>query len=99
MVAALATTWGLGIACIAVWFLAPAWLPINRSHLMWAGIALLGCGTFYAWAFKAGEHHMTQLIAAKDRAAIERVEKSLKEVNDCNGGADWDVVTGRCKTQ
>lgn len=96
LMGALLTTWGLGVACLAAWFFAPVWLPINRSHLLWAGVALMGCGAFYWYAFHAGERHMAQLVAAKDQAAIERVEKSLKEVNDCNGGADWDVVTGTC---
>lgn len=98
LTAMLATTWGLGVACIVVWFLAPAWLPFNRSHILWLGVALISGGMFYWWAFHAGEAHMTQLIAAADKAAFERVEKKLKDLDACPGGrANWDVVTARCK--
>lgn len=96
LVGALATTWGLGVLCLVVAFLAPAWLPFNRSHLIWAGAALMAGGAFYWWAFRAGEAHMAQLIAAKDQAAIARVDNALKKVRDCNGGLDWNVVTGSC---
>jgi hypothetical protein len=99
LVGMLLSTWGAGVACFAVAILAPAWLPFSRMHLIWAGIALMGCGAFYAWAFEAGQKHMAQLVAAKDQAAVERVERAQSRVNDCNGGLDWDVVTGSCKTK
>lgn len=89
-------TWALGAGCIAIWFLAPAWLPFNRQNFLIAGAVLLGGGAFYWYAFHAGERHMAQRIAAKDRAAIERVQEQQKEVDACNGGVDWDVTTGTC---
>ncbi len=98
LVAVVGTTGLIGAACIAVWFLAPSWLPFNRSHVLWAGIALLGGGLFYWWAFHAGESYAYKLFAARDAVAVGRVQEAQREVDACNGGVDWDVVTGTCKT-
>lgn len=92
-------TWGLGIIGIALFFLWPAWLP-GRRFSNWAGIAgvcLISGGAFYWYAFHAGERHMAQRIAAKDAAAIARIDQGAKEVMDCNDGIDWDVTVGACR--
>lgn len=39
---------------------------------------------------------MIQKIAARDAAALQKVEDGQLEVNACNGGVDWNVVTGTC---
>lgn len=89
----LGTTGIIGGACLLVWFLAPAWLPINRSHLLWAGIALLGGGFFYWWAFHAGEEHMAQRIAVGDQEARARVEQAMSRPDACNdSGGTWDAT-------
>lgn len=60
------------------------------------GVIALLCGAHATYFFRAGEGHMAQRIAAKDRAAVERVEKSRINVDACNGGVDWNVTTGTC---
>lgn len=88
----------VGGGCLVLWFLAPVWLTkvINTVHLLWAGIAILGFGVVAWYYFHAGEEHMAKRIAARDAAAIQRVNVGREEVESCNGGVDWDVVTGSC---
>lgn len=89
----------LGAAGILLFFFWPAWLPGRRfaNTAGIAGLCALTGGAFYWYAFHAGEKHMTQRIAAKDQAAVQRVEEGRREVDDCNGGADWDVTVGACR--
>ena len=88
----------LGLALLALWWFTPSFLasPEKRMMLLCAGIGCFALGGFYAKAFKAGEVHMAQRLAAQDRAAWERVEAGAKEVDACNGGVDWDVTVGAC---
>lgn len=91
-------TWGVGAVGIFLFFTWPRWLPGER-FANWAGIggACLICGgAFYWYAFHAGERHMVQRIAAKDKAAIERIERGAEEVLQCNDGIDWDPTVGAC---
>lgn len=93
---ALLSTWTIGLALIAVCILAPAWLPFNRFYLLIIGAGLMVGGLAFNWAFDLGQTHMAQLIAAKDAAAVERVRRGRIEIDKCNGGVDWDPVTGTC---
>lgn len=87
----------VGAAGIAGFFLLPAWVSSNvRMISLIVGVSALLGGGFYWKAFHDGGQHMAQRIAAKDRAAIERVGRAQEEVESCRGGLDWDVVTGTC---
>lgn len=87
----------VGAGGIALYLFTPAFVPGKfRNVCGIVGICALSGGAFYWWAFHAGEQHAYQKIAAKDKAAVERVETVLKDVRNCNGGVDWDVVTGTC---
>jgi hypothetical protein len=89
----------LGIALLALWWFTPSFLasPEKRIILLCAGIACFALGGFYTKAFKDGERHMTQRLAAQDQAAWRRVERGGVEVDACNGGVDWDTETGNCR--
>lgn len=89
----------LGIGLLALWWFTPSFLatPEKRMILLCAGLGCFALGGFYAKAFKAGERHMTQLLAAQDTAAWERVQAGAVEVEACSGGVDWNVVTGQCE--
>lgn len=87
----------LGAVGIAAFFLLPAWVSANTRMLcLIVGVSSLCGGAFYWKAFRDGEQHMTQRIAAKDNAAIRRVDDAQRKVEDCRGGLDWDVTTGTC---
>ena len=92
------TTTGLiGAACIALFLFTPAFVPGQfRTICGIVGVALLSGGIFYWFAFHQGETFMAKKIAARDQAALQRVEEGQREVNACNGGVDWDVTTGTC---
>lgn len=97
----LTVTTVVGALGIAGFFLVPApiaalW-PHLRTWCLIVGVSALCGGTFYWKAFHDGETHMAQRVAAKDAAAIRRVQDSLREVDSCNGGVDWDVTTGTCR--
>ena len=79
--AALSITTIVGGGCLAVGIIAPAWLPINRTNLIWAGGIILTSGWVYAWIFNEGQEYQARLVAAKDGAAIARTQKHLKTVD------------------
>lgn len=90
----------VGAGGLFLFFAWPRWLPGGARFSNTAGIVgvcALCAGSAYWWAFHAGEQHMAQRIAAKDQRAIERIDRGAKEVNDCNGGLDWDVTVGACR--
>jgi len=88
----------VGAAGIFLFFAWPSWLPGRRfaNTAGVVGVCALCGGAFYWYAFHAGERHMVQRIAAKDAAAVERIEAGAKEVLACNDGVDWDVTVGAC---
>lgn len=92
----LLSTWSIGIACIAVVFLVPSWIPFNRFYLLIGGVCLMLGGLAFNWAFDLGQEHMAQAIAAKDTKAVERIDRHQVAVDACNNGLDWDSVNGRC---
>ena len=89
----------VGIGGLFLFFAWPAWLPGRRFANVAGvvGVAALTGGAFYWYAFHAGERHMAQRIAAKDRAAVQRIDAGTKEVLACNDGVDWDVSVGACR--
>lgn len=96
---ALTLTTIVGAGGIALYLFTPAFVPGKFRNICGiVGICALSGGAFYWWAFHAGETYAYQKIAAKDKAAIERVQTSDKEVMACNGGVDWDVVSGTCNS-
>lgn len=89
-------TYAIGAAGLALFFLTPGWFPSRfRNTAGIVGICALCGGSFYWYAFHAGERHMAQRIAAKDQEAIARVEQGMREVDEC-GAENWNVVTGTC---
>jgi hypothetical protein len=87
----------IAAACIALWFLAPAWLPINRTRLLEIAAVAMFCGFYSLYWFRQGENTMAAMIAAKDRAAIARANEALKSVDDCEkSGGTWHVESGSC---
>ena len=86
------------VSCGALWFFAPAWLPVNHKHLAWAAGISLFIATFAWYWFHAGEDNMARKIAAKDAGAISRVNEAVKNVNACEAkGGTWDVTVGSCR--
>jgi len=96
LVATVGITGIIGIGLIVLGVLAPSWFPISKRDAVIAGIGCLIAGAAFWAIFNMGERHMAQKIAAKDNAAIQRVEGAKKDVEACNGGVDWDVTTGTC---
>lgn len=91
---AIGLTGVVAIGCFVTW-----WFT-RISWFGFAGVAALACGTFYWWAFRAGESHAYQLVAARDRAAVHRVERARSSVERCmDGGGEWDVSTGSCNAK
>lgn len=86
----------IGVLLLIFGVLAPAWLPIDRRHLVWLGGVLIAGSVYTSWVFHQGEEHGIQKVAALDAAALERVKRALERVESCNGGVDWDVTTGKC---
>lgn len=88
----------IGVAGVAGFFLLPANVPgFWRRLSIEIGVGAFVVGGFYWYAFRAGETHMAQLIAAKDAAAVQRVKDGEREVEACGGGVDWDVTSGLCR--
>lgn len=88
----------LGIFFIIIGVLAPVWLPVDKRNVIWIGVMLLIASIATSWVFHQGETHAIMKIAAKDDAAIAKVKKAIERVVACNGGVDWDVTTGKCKS-
>ena len=87
----------IGVGGLLIFFLSPNFVS-DRVRVLcgMVGAGALCGGIFYWYAFHAGERHMAQRIAAKDKAAIQRVDEGRKEVEACNGGIDWDDTVGAC---
>ena len=82
---------------IALYLLTPAWFPGRfRNAAGLVGVGAIGFMVLSSHFFYSGQRHMAQLIAAKDEAAVKRVERSRHDVDQCNDGLDWDTVTGTC---
>lgn len=96
--AALSLSMIVAIGAFALAWFMPAWFPPRfRNTAIGVGIGALVVGGFYWWAFHAGEQHMMRLIAAKDAAAIQRVQRATHDVDACyNRGGNWDASTGTC---
>lgn len=87
----------IAAACIALFILAPAWLPINRQRLLEIAAVAIFVGFYSLYWFKQGEGYMAAKIAAKDQEAIGRVNDALKNVDDCEKtGGTWHVEDGSC---
>lgn len=87
-----------GAIFVIVGILAPVWLPIDKRNVIWIGVILLVGSIYTSWIFHQGETHALMKVAAKDAAAIAKVKKAIERVDACNGGVDWDVTTGKCKS-
>lgn len=100
LVGMVATTWGLGVVCLVLFFLEPAWLgnATSRSILGIVGVALISGGSFYWWAFHNGEDFAVRKMAARESAIVQQVQDAQKAVDACNGGVDWDAVSGTCNS-
>lgn len=85
-------------ACFAVAVLTPAWLPIKREYLLIAGGIAVASSVFFWYAFRAGEAHEAQRVAANEGRATENVDGALSKIAMCrrNGGA-WNTVNGMCE--
>jgi hypothetical protein len=90
------TTYGLGIVLIVVTFFLPGLSETVRKWFLIAGVALLSGGSFFWVAFHQGEAFAVQKMAAREAETVQRVQEKTKEVDNCNGGVDWDVTTGQC---
>ncbi len=96
--AALSLTTIVGGGLVALGILAPAWLPVNRTNVLWAGAIILVSGWVFAWVFEQGQEYQSRLFAARDRVAVERNQRAQQNLSACNDALDWDVVTGTCKS-
>jgi uncharacterized protein (UPF0333 family) len=64
--------------------------------------AIVGGGVTY-WSiheYDKGYNAAIEAIAAKDREAVNAVNKAKSKVDDCNnGGGTWDSTVGVCRTK
>jgi hypothetical protein len=91
----LGVTGTVGVICIAVWFLAPTWLPFNRTHMLWAGLVSLGGGIAFWYVFHQGEAFAYRMVAAQNTQANARVRDVKRTMDQCDA-VNWDVTTGTC---
>lgn len=83
---------GIG-AAVAAWL-----LPQFRLTLILVSVGAFSFTGISTHFFRSGEQHMAQRIAAKDAAAVQRVTDAQGLVDACNGGLDWDVTAGTCRS-
>jgi hypothetical protein len=87
----------IGAAGIALFFLLPVGVALRtRVICLIVGLCALCGGSFFWYAFHAGEHHFAQRIAAKEAAAQALVGKAEAKLDAC-GALDWDPITGTCR--
>ncbi len=78
------------------------------SPFLWKAIgiavvlAVIGGGVAY-WSvheYDKGYNAAIEAIAAKDREAVNAVNKAKAKVDECdNGGGTWDTINGVCRAK